>query len=93
MSAGNAMRLKWCQDAEADLGPTRAAVWKAVHALLPAGHPFVGTDYGLEIFLLAQIQRGAVVEDLMRYIPGRVERGADRRHAADRRMLASGEAA
>lgn len=86
MSAGNAMRLKWVEDAEAHLRPEQLEVWKAVHAKLPQGHPFVGTDYGLEIFLLAQIQRGATIEVLEKFIPKRpVYR------PLDRRQIASGE--
>ena len=88
MTAGNAMRLKWCQDAEAHLTDAQKAVWTAVHGMLPTGHPFVGTDYGLEVFLLSQIQMGASAAQLVRYIPK--GRQGDRRQA-DRRMLAAGE--
>lgn len=89
MKAGDAMRLKWVQDAEADLRSEQLEVWKVVHAQLPQGHPHVGTDYGLEIFLLSQIQRGATPEMLERYIP---KGWRSERREPDHRMAAAGDA-
>lgn len=88
MSAGNAHRLAILQKLEEHLTPQQLDSWRVIHGKLPSGHPHVGTDWGLELYLIKEIISGKKPEDLARYIPN--TRHGDRRQA-DRRMLTAGD--
>lgn len=86
MSAGAKYRLALLQKWEAKLSPERLATWRTLLGLLPASSPLVGLQgsYGLEVFLMGHVMRGASVESLRKFIPQQVR---------DRRMAAAGDAA
>lgn len=79
-----AARLWIVEKIEASLKGEKAETWAKLAARLPAPG-----DMGLELALIGFVAKGIAFEQLLKYVP----RGPDRRHAADRRMLASGEAA
>ena len=84
VSAGAAHRLALLQEGESKLSPKHLEVWRQIMELLPKDSPLVGDrgGWGLEMFLMKHIARGATLEDLRRYVPKIAPRYVDRRLAA-----------
>lgn len=83
MNAGTAHRSALAEKWEAELSESKKALWAQIAQRLPAP-----SDFGLELYFLGKIAKGATLEELQHFIP----RNGDRRQL-DRRMAAAGDEA